>query len=314
MRRRRAFVAAVALVAALAVLGVSAVRAHDHGARPQRQADGRSSAASPQAGATGTALAGDPGTAGTVARKAVSVRALDRELTATLARVLTQHTGDLAVGLVDRTTGLKAIYGGGHLFHTASIVKADILAALLLRHQDAGTPLSENEQELATLMIEESDNDAATDLWGDVGATDGVAEANSRLGLRHTAPGEDYYWGLTETTVADQLELLSDLTSSRSPLNAASRSYELTLMRHVDPGQSWGVTAAATPKTPVAVKNGWLPDPQLWVVNSIGVIRRDGQVLLVAVLSDDQPTEAGGIAQVEAAALAAADAAVAAHS
>ena len=247
-------------------------------------------------------------------RKAVSVGALDRELTAALARVLTQHTGDLSVGIVDRTTGLKAVYGDGHLFHTASIVKADILAALLLRHQAAGTPLSEDEQELATLMVEESDNDAATDLWGEVDATEGMAEANAQLGLRHTTPGEDYYWGLTETTVADQLELLSDLTSPRSPLSAASRSYELSLMRHVDPGQAWGVTAAATPTTPAAVKNGWLPDPQLWVINSIGVVCHDGHVLLVAVLSDDQPTEAGGIAQVKAAAVAAADAAVAAHS
>jgi hypothetical protein len=85
-------------------------------------------------------------------------------------------------------------------------------------------------------------------------------------------------------------------------------------MCHVEPDQAWGVTAAATPRTLAAVKNGWLPDPQLWVVNSIGVIRHDGQVLLVAVLSDDQPTEAGGIAQAKAAAVAAADAAVAAHS
>jgi hypothetical protein len=314
VRRRRAFVAALALVAALAVVAVSAVRAHDHSARPRHPATGRSSVAGPRATAAGTALAGDSGTAGTVVRKAVSLRTLDRELTAALARALTDHTGNLAVGLVDRTTGLKAVYGGGRQFHTASIVKADILAALLLRHQVAGTPLSENEQELATLMIEESDNDAATDLWGDVGATDGMAEANAQLGLRHTTPGGDYYWGLTETTVADQLQLLADLTSSRSPLNTASRSYELSLMRHVDPGQAWGVTAAATPKTPAAVKNGWLPDPQFWVINSIGVIRHNGQVLLVAVLSDDQPTEAGGIAQVKAAAVAAADAAFAAHS
>jgi hypothetical protein len=220
----------------------------------------------------------------------------------------------MAVGLVDRTTGVKAAFGGGHQFHTASIVKADILAILLLRHQAAGTPLSEYEQKLATLMIEDSDNDAATDLWNDVGAAEGVAEANVRLGLHHTTPGEDGYWGLTRTTVADQLELLSDLTSAHSPLTAASRSFELRLMRHVEPSQAWGISAAATPGTCCAVKNGWLPDPQLWVINSIGVIRRDGQVLLVAVLSDDQPTEAGGIAQIKAATVAAADAIAATHS
>ena len=84
-------------------------------------------------------------------------------------------------------------------------------------------------------------------------------------------------------------------------------------MKHVEPDQSWGVTAAATPGTSSAVKNGWLPDPQLWVINSIGVVHYEGQVLLVAVLSDDQPTEAGGIAQVEAAASSAAKAVVAAR-
>ncbi len=312
MRRRRTFAVVLALVAALAVL-VSAVRAYERSAQLRGAAHGRSSA-DPRATAAGAALASDSGAAGTVDRTPVSVKALDRRLTAALARALAEHTGNLAVGLVDRTTGLRAVYGDEHPFHTASIVKADILAALLLRHQDTGTPLSETEQELATEMIEESDNDAATDLWGDIGAADGIAEANARLGLRHTTPGYDYYWGLTTTTVSDQLQLLSDLTSSRSPLSAASRSYELRLMRHVDPGQAWGVTAAATPGTPAAVKNGWLPDPRLWVVDSIGVIWHDGQVLLVAVLSDDQPTEAAGIAQVEAAAAAAADAAAATHS
>jgi hypothetical protein len=43
----------------------------------------------------------------------------------------------------------------------------------------------------------------------------------------------------------------------------------------------------------------------LWVINSIGVIRCNGQQVLVAVLSDDQPTESAGIAQDQAAAKAA---------
>jgi altronate dehydratase len=57
------------------------------------------------------------------------------------------------------------------------------------------------------------------------------------------------------------------------------------------------------------VKNGWLPDGSqggLWVINSIGVLRHDGQRLLVAVLSSAEPTEAVGISQVQAAARAAA--------
>jgi hypothetical protein len=38
------------------------------------------------------------------------------------------------------------------------------------------------------------------------------------------------------------------------------------------------------------------------VINSIGVISRNGHELLVAVLSSDQPSESAGIAQADAAA------------
>jgi hypothetical protein len=77
-------------------------------------------------------------------------------------------------------------------------------------------------------------------------------------------------------------------------------------MEDVTQDQAWGVSAAATPGTSFAVKNGWLPDPELWVINSIGVVDHAGQQLLIAVLSDDQPSEEAGIAQVDAVARAAA--------
>jgi hypothetical protein len=93
--------------------------------------------------------------------------------------------------------------------------------------------------------------------------------------------------------------------SPRSPLTAASRSFELGLMRQVRAGQAWGVPVAATAGTSPAVKNGSRPDPRRWVVNSIGVIRRAGQELLVAVLCDGQPSQAAGIALDQAAVMAA---------
>ena len=231
------------------------------------------------------------------------VRFTDQELATILAKRLARHSGNLAVGVIDRTSGAQVLYEGAVHFHTASIVKADILATLLLHHQATRRALTAAEKALATRMIEHSDNDAATALWDEVGGAPGVAAANVRLGLRHTVMS--VAWGLTGTTASDQLALLSDLVSTRSPLSAASQSYELGLMRHVEPDQAWGVTAAATPGTPSAVKNGWLPDPNLWVINSIGVIHNSGHVLLVAVLSNDQPGEGSGIAQDEAAALSA---------
>ncbi len=218
-------------------------------------------------------------------------------LLAALAPVLRHRTGLLAVGVADPSTGVTAAYHSGQAFHTASIVKADILATLLLQLQNQHAGLSLDEQDLATAMIEDSDNGAATALWNVIGATAGLAAGDQALRLRHTVPGQDGWWGLTSTTVTDQLRLLSALTSRRSPLTAASRRYELNLMHNVETGQNWGVTAAASRGTQPAVKNGWMPDGAegLWDINSIGVISHHGQRLLVAVLSSGQPSQQAGI-------------------
>ena len=232
----------------------------------------------------------------------------DARLAAALTLVLRDYTGRAAVGVTDQATGVTAVYHGTESFDTASIVKADILAVLLLQLQQAGASIGAADRQLAARMIEDSDNAAASALWAVVGEGPGLKAGNAALGLNQTVPGPGGYWGLTTTTITDQLRLLAVLTSARSPLSAAARGYELSLMRDVEAGQNWGITKAASTGTRPAVKNGWLPvGPQgLWVINSIGVLRHDGQRLLVAVLSSGQPAEAAGISQVQAAARAAA--------
>ncbi len=49
-----------------------------------------------------------------------------------------------------------------------------------------------------------------------------------------------------------------------------------------------------------------LSDHRLWGVNSVGVIQRNGQDLLIAVLSGGSATRSAGMSLVQAAALAAA--------
>ncbi len=231
----------------------------------------------------------------------------DSRLAVALAPVLRNRTGSLAAGAVDAATGAVAVIGGDRLFHAASIVKADILASLLLEHQQMGTPLSRRQQALAAEMIENSSDQAARDLWEQIGRGIGLSYANQQLGLRQTRPGSGLSWELTGTTVDDQLRLLADLASSRSPLSAPSRSYELGLMQHVAAGQAWGAATAAAPGTSPAVNDGWLADgsPVTWVTNSIGVVSSGGHEILVAVLSSGQPSKSAGIAQVGAAARAA---------
>jgi hypothetical protein len=270
----------------------------------------RPAAASPDPAASPSRPTYPPG------HPAAARRGLDTRLAAALAPLLRRHQGSIAAGVADPADGITAAYHAGRAFDTASIVKADILAVLLLQHQQTGTALSEDEQQLSTEMIEDSDNNAASALWDTVGGAPGMQTGNTALHVRGIKPDPSGAWGLTTVTVTSELHLLSDLTSPHSPLHASARSYELRLMRNVERDQAWGVAAAAAHGTRPAVKNGWLPLPPdgYWVINSIGVARHRGRQLLIAVLSDGQPSEAAGIAQVEAAARAAATVITAAES
>lgn len=224
-------------------------------------------------------------------------------------------TGDVAVAVTDldgdEVAGYDSAAGSDDdTYDTASIVKVDILAALLLREQSAGTRLTERERNLATAMIEASDNDAATTLWDTIGGSAGLDAANDTLGLAHTSGGSGELWGLTQTTAKDQVTLLRTVFGSHSPLSAASRTYIAGLMRSVEPDQRWGVSAADSDDSGYALKNGWLQRSATgrWDINSIGLVTYQGHRLLICVLSAGQHSEAGGIDLVEDVATAAAQA------
>jgi Beta-lactamase enzyme family len=235
---------------------------------------------------------------------------LDARLAAAMGPIARSDHGDIAVGIFDETSGKQASFHSGMRFHSASVENADMLATLLLQYQRAGMSLSPYAAMLATDMMEYSDNDAANAVWDLEGGLAGLQAANKTLGLRQTRLGAGGYWGLTSTTVNDQLRLLADLTGSHSPLHAAARRYALGLMSGAMSGQRWGACAvlpkAASRGTGCAIRDGWVPDPVRWVINSIGVVRLHGQELLIAVLSKGNRTEAGGTGLVRAAAVAAA--------
>ncbi|WP_019065477.1 serine hydrolase [Streptomyces prunicolor] len=214
-------------------------------------------------------------------------------------------TGDqkVSVAVLDLTSGESATYGGT-AFDTASIVKVDILATLLLQAQDAGRQLTATEKSYATTMIENSDNDSASALWRIIGKAGGLDAANKTLGLSGTTGGDDMLWGLTQTTAADQLTLLQQVFGDDSKLSSASQSYIQGLMKQIEADQQWGVSAAAD-GSKWALKNGWLARSTtgLWDVNSIGrVTGEDGDTYLVAVLSKGSTTQTKGISLIEAAA------------
>ncbi|MFF1923465.1 serine hydrolase [Streptomyces sp. NPDC058221] len=231
---------------------------------------------------------------------------LDTELAGAVEPLLTgADAATLSVAVLDSGSGARAVYGGADTtYDTASIVKVDILAALLLRAQDEKRELTAGERGHAVAMIEKSDNDSATALLAAVGGAAGLDAANERFGL--TATTAAHAWGLTRTTAADQLTLLAAVfgTDTDTGLSADSRTYLRGLMAGVEADQQWGVSAAGSGW---ALKNGWMPRTAtgLWNINSIGQVKFDGHTYLVAVLSGGQQTKESGIALVESAAKAA---------
>ncbi|MFP3990176.1 hypothetical protein U9R90_22440 [Streptomyces sp. E11-3] len=231
----------------------------------------------------------------------------DEQLAEALASVVPgDGAARVSVAVMDLDDGALAVYGGEETYDTASIVKVDILAALLLRAQDEGRRLTPQEREYATDMIVNSGNKSTTELWTTIGEAAGLNAANQRLGLTGTRAGEGGVWGLTQTTAADQVALLlAVFGGAESELAEASRAYVQELMGRVADDQAWGVSAAGSDG---ALKNGWLPRSAtgLWDVNSIGRVTADGHDCLIAVLSDGHPTKDDGIALTEEAAKAAA--------
>ncbi|MQY38961.1 hypothetical protein SRB17_69760 [Streptomyces sp. RB17] len=297
--RRRPLLSVV--LAVVAVGGVTAGGTAYVKARAHAGTAAVSSAATPSASSSAGAgeeeASVEPVTEPAVDRTALLGKAMTAVSVPSGARV------SAAVLAVD--SGESAAYGDA-AFDTASIVKVDILATLLLQAQDAGRGLTAAEKAYAVKMIENSDNAAATALWHTIGRADGLDAANERFGLTATSGGEGELWGLTQTTAADQLVLLRQVFGEGSRLSAVSRTYVQGLMESVEADQRWGVSAAAEGNS-WALKNGWLPRSTTgrWDVNSIGRITVDGTDYLVAVLSEGTRTQAEGIALVEAAAKAA---------
>ncbi|MEV4107217.1 serine hydrolase [Nonomuraea sp. NPDC049695] len=217
---------------------------------------------------------------------------------------LAGRSGKVTAMVKDLATGRLYRYHPGERMITASTAKAQILMGLLLK-----TPWKKLPQAVrhdAEIMIRYSDNHAADRLWLRIGGAPGFTKAGRKFGLKHTqgVPGncvDLYCWGITRTSVDDQIRLMRALASPKSPLRAKDRDQVLSLMGRVIDGQNWGISAAACKGDRVALKNGWLKrvSNKLWATVSVGLLRGDGHDYAIAVLTEGSPQVGYGIATVE---------------
>jgi Beta-lactamase enzyme family len=234
------------------------------------------------------------------------VRQHSDPLTTTAAAYLAARSGTVLAAVYDLRTGQMWQMGHGRPQPEASVVKLDVLETLLAQRGDSGAGLSPAERSLARLMVEDSDNDAATQLWNAVNGAAGLRRFNGAAGLADTSPSSCVScpgfpwpgWGLTTTVPSDQIALLRQLVQPSRLLTPADRRYALSLMENVTPAQRWGITGGVSAGATVALKNGWLPLDDTgtdWQINSVGWVSGRGRNYLIAVLSTRSPTEQYGI-------------------
>ncbi|HEX3909059.1 MAG TPA: serine hydrolase [Mycobacteriales bacterium] len=216
-----------------------------------------------------------------------------------LTRYANSRRGSVTVAVYDVAAHRLTLVHDRDRFVTASIVKVDILQTLLYQRHGH---LSGDERSLAKRMIEQSDNDAASALWNDVGGAAGVHRYNKKIGLTQTHPHSGGEWGLTTTSARDQVTLVRNLSGPSSVLSTSWQRYARGLMRHVTSDQRWGISSGPSAHAVVGLKNGWLPvasDRYRWEVNSIGWVRGSDRRYQIAVLTAHQPSEGYGIDTIE---------------
>jgi hypothetical protein len=219
---------------------------------------------------------------------------------------LAGRRGRVEADVYDLSTGQQWTLGQQAPQVEASVVKLEILEAVLHQRTAQRVVLSLTEQDLTPPMIEQSDDEAATTLWGDVGGAKGMRAFDHTVGLVHTSPSNCLQcpgsswpgWGLTTTTPRDQVTLLRQLVQPGGQLDRNDQKYALHLLENVTPSQRWGVSGGVPAGVMVALKNGWLPlnaGNLDWQVNSVGWVSGDGRNYLMAVLSTGNPSEQYGI-------------------
>src|SRR3954452_5078984 len=158
-------------------------------------------------------------------------------------RYLQSRSGAEAVAVLDYRANRNYLGHKDRTAWTASIVKLEILEALL--HKRNGQ-LSSYEKSEAKTMIENSDNDAAEELWERIGDVPALDAFSKLVGLTDTKSDPRRRWGRTTTSARDQIKLIQLHELPTKLLSDSSRSYVRGLMRQVEGDHRLGACAHAS--------------------------------------------------------------------
>jgi beta-lactamase class A len=224
--------------------------------------------------------------------------AFDPSFAADLAR---RYPGiKVTAAVYDVQTGCWHHLNQGMQITTASVIKAQVLGAVLLRAQDQARALTAWERSQIAPMISYSFNPETSALYQHVGSAAGMHATDPRFGA--TATTHTATFGLTRSTAVDRTLVALRLLHGGGDLRQAGRDQAWAYMTHVHPLQQWGITAGVPAGWTVAQKNGFYPSSGIgWRVGSSGFVRRDDadQGYAITVMTEGGGDQATGMRLVE---------------
>jgi beta-lactamase class A len=190
-------------------------------------------------------------------------------------RFAARRGGLVAFAVLTGTTRVRGLRSKV-LFPSASVVKAMLLVAELRAVGRGHLPASE--RRLLEPMIEQSDNDAAIAIFGQVGH-DGLMRVARAAGMKRFSVEHLFD---AQIDAADQARFMLHIERH---IPAAHRHYALRLLRSIVSYQRWGIAPVARKKhLKIFFKGGW----RNGIVHQVAQLRSGRRRLALAVLTSGE--------------------------
>jgi hypothetical protein len=207
---------------------------------------------------------------------------------ASARRFVRGRKGLVAFAVIDTRGRLRGLHVH-RSYRSASVTKAMLLVAYLRRHRQ----LDPRARGLLGEMVRESDNDAASAIYGQVGDA-GLLEVGRRAGMTRLRPAGA--WSETWITAADQARFFKRVRRLTPPRH---RRYALRLLSSIVPYQRWGVPRAVPKGFHVYFKGGWRPEAAGRLVHQAALVERGKLRVSIAVLTTGDPGHSYGAQTIE---------------
>jgi hypothetical protein len=232
-----------------------------------------------------------------VAGRLISERPL-AELSPLADRLAREQGDPIGVAVLDVRSGAMYTLNPDKEFELASVSKLPIMMTLLNQAHAENRTLTPTESDLLASMITLSDNPSADVVFEEVGGATGLTEYLESIGITGAdiSPSD---WGEAEMSAPDAVLLMASLVGGQA-LDPAATKLAMSLLENVEPDHAWGVVAGAG-DVEHGVKNGWYPEPEGWVMNSLGYAMTPAGTpdYVIAIFSDHQLWFSDAIAQIE---------------